>query len=71
MLMVWSGKRKDKPFHPTIRIRDTGYARNHYQIQFYREGLFIGSYCVREVPKTADIVKHYFDELARCGHRPV
>lgn len=70
-LMVQYGKgRKAAPFHPTLRLRDTPYARGHWQEMHFREGLFVGSGTIRERNLT-QAIEYYFAELKRMGYRDV
>ncbi len=65
-LMVQDGRKP--PFHPTIKLRDTGFSRGHWQGVFFRPGAFGGIKTIREVPTVAGIVAHYLSELRRTGH---
>jgi len=72
-LMVMYGKKRtvrNTPFHPTLKIRPTGYATDHWQEQFFRQGLYVGSGTVRE-RNVEQAIAHYFSKLKRCGHVPV
>lgn len=70
-LMVVYGKgKRNKPFHPTLRLRDTGYSRGQWQEMYFREGVFCGSGTIREI-NLEQAIAHYFSELRRMGHRQV
>ena len=64
-LMVKRGK--NKPFHPTLQLRDTGYAKNHWLEQMFKPGCFCGSGTILE-RNLQEALAHYFSELKRCGH---
>lgn len=72
-LMVRCGKmKKDTPFHPTMRINvNSGFCRNQWSLQFFREGSFGGSFCVKEGKTIAEMVEHYFAKLKRMNHYEV
>ena len=72
-LMVQYGKggKKHTPFHPTLRLRDTGYARGHWQEMHFRDGLFTGSRATIRTHDVAAAIAHYFSELRRMDYRVV
>lgn len=60
-------------FRPTLKIRDTGYARNHWQELVKingREAGFCGSDTVREKNAT-EAVEKYMTFLKTAGYEPV
>ena len=60
-------------FRPTLKIRDTGYARNHWQELVNingREASFCGSYTVRDKNAT-EAVELYLMFLKDHGYKPV
>ena len=69
--MVQYGKgKRNKPFHPTLRLEDTGYSKSQWQSMHFRPGLFCGDKPLREA-NVAQIIAHYFAELKRMGYRDV
>lgn len=64
-LMVRRGK--NKPFHPTLLLRNTGYAEGHWQELCFKPACFLGSGTIRE-RNLEQAITHYFAELKRLGH---
>lgn len=70
-LMVQKGtSKKHQPFHPKMILRNTGYARGHWQVMMFNLGLYVGDDTIRERGFT-DQVQHYLKELRRTGHKVV
>jgi hypothetical protein len=69
-LMVQRGK-KNLPFHPRMFIRNTGYAKHHICVIFFRPDVEIGLGTMREYVSIEIAAKHYLSELKRCGHYKV
>lgn len=70
-LMVKYGKsKKNKPFHPTLQIRNTAYSRNQWQQMHFREGLMVGSDPVSHSDVRSQ-VEYYLSELKRMGYTDV
>lgn len=65
-LMVQRGKRS-QPFHPTLRLRNTGYSDGHWLEMCFRPGVFCGAGTIRE-RNLPEAIAHYFEELKRLGH---
>ncbi len=62
-------KKKHVPFHPTLRILETGYSRHHVCGQFW--GADVGSAgmgAVQDYVDFQEIITEYFAELRRLGH---
>ena len=67
LMVRYKNSGKYQPFHPKLILRDTGYARGHWQEMHFREGLFRGSGTIRERNVT-QAVEHYLSELKRMGY---
>lgn len=67
-LFVQYHQRRSEPFHPTLKINvGSGYCRNQWTEQHFREGVFTGAGCVANISVEA-AVKIYFSELKRMGY---
>lgn len=70
-LLVRYGKsKKNLPFHPELRLRDTAYSRGHWQEMHFRQGCFCGAKTIREHSLEQAIVA-YLDELRRMEYTQV
>ena len=67
MIYYKSGKRH-KPFHPRLIIDvESGFCRNQWVEQHFKEGVFCGAGCVRHT--TVQVaVETYFRELRRMNY---
>lgn len=69
-LMVKYKGRRNIPFHPTLKLMDTGYAWGHWQEMHFRPGLFCGAGTVRE-RNVEQAIAQYFKDLRRMGYEIV
>jgi hypothetical protein len=69
-LMIQKGR--NAPFHPRLFMApDSGYKRFQWCGVYFRPDVHCGEEWAGNEVSLADLIEHYFKELARMDHKPV
>lgn len=67
-LMVKYGKsNKYRPFHPRLKIMETGFSRGHWQEMHFHPGVFLGAGCAPK-KNVQQAIEEYFSRLRRMNY---